>query len=275
MVDLTKGSSENLKTFGPFTSAFPVVFSKDGSKYGFVYIDQTFTNYYLRLNDNVYGPYNNVIGPFISPNGSTVGYIFSSNSQEYVNINGKNFGPYKEVVSVKVMNNNYIFSYKKDDKYYVRFDNRLFGPFDYASDIRVISERYAFWYRKDNRYYANINGTEIEVNGIVKDIVLSEYDSGYAMLYHSYNDSKGLCVLVRDKNFGPFIGEDVHSLSVRGNSFAMKYLDKTRSPKLMFNGKVIDISTFGAIDFIFLDEKTIKVAYVKGKDLLIERWRTD
>jgi hypothetical protein len=86
-----------------------IQFSKDGSKYGWAYYKEH--NWYVVLNDKIYGPYDYASGIIFSNDGSKYGWEFEKDKKKYIQINDKAYGPYNYAT----------FTFTKDNKAYIAY----------------------------------------------------------------------------------------------------------------------------------------------------------
>jgi hypothetical protein len=86
-----------------------IQFSKDGSKYGWAYYKEN--DWYVVLNDKIYGPYDYASGIIFSNDGSKYGWEFDKGKKKYIQINDKIYGPYDYAT----------FTFTKDNKAYIAY----------------------------------------------------------------------------------------------------------------------------------------------------------
>jgi hypothetical protein len=95
---------------GPTDERFdPIQFSKNSSKYGWAYYKEH--NWYVVLNDKIYGPYDYASGIIFSNDGSKYGWEFDKGKKKYIQINNKTYGPYDYAT----------FTFTKDNKAYIAY----------------------------------------------------------------------------------------------------------------------------------------------------------
>jgi archaellin len=95
---------------GPTDERFdPIQFSKDGSKYGWAYYKEN--DWYVVLNDKIYGPYDYASGIIFSNDSLKYGWEFKKDNKYYIQINDKTYGPYDKAT----------FTFTKDNKAYIAY----------------------------------------------------------------------------------------------------------------------------------------------------------
>ena len=163
----------NENTYGPFGSVEYFKFSPDYSNYILVYSAKASLNdetlkYYVRINDKIYGPYDdlyNITEPFKSLKDKLVfGRNFVKSKKEYyVQVNDKIYGPYDLVeYGAPIFCGNgekYGWWYSKDNKYYVLINDKEYGPYDRVGDIVFSKDclKYGWGYEKNRKVYIQIN----------------------------------------------------------------------------------------------------------------------
>ena len=72
---------------------------------------------YIQINNQTYGPYDYVISPYFSNDGSKYGWVFRKDNQYYIQINDQTYGPYDKTK----------FTFTKDNKVYIIYvkDNKM------------------------------------------------------------------------------------------------------------------------------------------------------
>ncbi|MFN6036992.1 MAG: hypothetical protein ACK452_00890 [Bacteroidota bacterium] len=135
------------------------------------------------------------------------GYVFGyrRNGQEYINIKGKNRGPFYSVkASTTASAGKTIFVYreKEHSPNYVDVDGKIFGPyeFDYSYDLDIWEDgRFCVCFMNTgiiNEYYSILNGNQINENSVcstcnmerenLRNTVIDErywYEYDYEFLY--------------------------------------------------------------------------------------------
>jgi len=105
-----------------------VVFGKNGEK-GFDYLKDGMV--YCNFKGKEFGPYDFIAEAMFSDNGDFF-YYYSRNKQTFAVINGKEFGAYESIsYSNLTFHNaiNFCFKFKKNEKYYINLKGKEIGPF--------------------------------------------------------------------------------------------------------------------------------------------------
>ena len=97
----------NDQSFGPY---LVIDLCNDASKYGWWYMDSQGKEY-IRIKDEIYGPYDGAICPTFSNDSSNLGFIFRKDDKNYIQINDKTYGPYDYAT----------FTFTKDNKAYIAY----------------------------------------------------------------------------------------------------------------------------------------------------------
>jgi uncharacterized protein YneF (UPF0154 family) len=133
--------------------------SKDNKYVYFIFKNIKYNKYYIQINNQTYGPYDD--NPYVqfSNDGSKYGWDFKKDSKHYIQINNQTYGPYDYIPrtgiygSVPKFSNDgskYGWLFGKDCKngneckqYYIQINNQTYGPYDKTD----------FTFTKDNKVY--------------------------------------------------------------------------------------------------------------------------
>jgi uncharacterized membrane protein len=114
---LEKVRSYNLKFNRDSIEYLSLDLSGDG-KYGYIVFQNIKDKkYYIQLNNQTYGPYDDASSPQFSNDSSKYGWWFKKDNKEYIQINDQTYGPYDKTN----------FTFTKDNKVYIIYvkDNKM------------------------------------------------------------------------------------------------------------------------------------------------------
>ena len=213
---------------------------------------------YLNWNGKIFGPYWE-LGPaggwyhFISHGEDNLLFTFVRDSQEWVNVRGKEYGPYDQVMDyyttyhrdLKIDDKgNHMFQYKKNDQHYFNINGKDIGPMDdfkawgnYSATF-FSKGFYSFKYKSQGKEYCVINGEVFgpfdEIISVKSSVVSGEYGVSYKKDGKGYYNRNG-------KEFGPF--ENIGKMEI-GSHFSVIY---TKNGKDYYQ---VDDKTYGPFENI-------------------------
>jgi hypothetical protein len=155
-------------------------------------------------------------------------------NKEYVDVNGKEYGPYDwadTVVFESHGKNVFYFQFIGGGKYYFNINGLEYGPHDaprYSNEggVALFDDKFGFVYSENFLQYANINGKKYGPYNNIKNIIISENDFGF--IYENY-------VNINDKIYGPY--KSCQWLHIKNNKFGFSYYVDNQG-YFSINGKI-------------------------------------
>lgn len=222
---------------------------------------------YIQLNDEVFGPYDELIGPIFSENGSKYGWQYKKDNEYYVRVNDETFGPYKEAggFSIAKDGSKYSWWYVKNREFYVRVNDKIYGPYLYAFEMGMWDSgiptfyfttspdgsKFAFAYAKAEKenwkYYVRVEdkiyGPYYYFSFINFNISFSNDGSRYGWRFQKYGVDDYYYVQINDRTYGPYDFASSPVFSPNGLNYGQAYL-KNNKRYIRVNDKI-----FGPYDF--------------------------
>ncbi|MDD3145498.1 MAG: hypothetical protein PHV23_05295 [Candidatus Gracilibacteria bacterium] len=169
-------------------------------------------NNYLLFDGKKIGPYEYISNSYkLGENG--IQYTYTKKLREnYININGEDFGPYHGVNLAKSYNNGYVYSFYIEDENsnngndYLNVNGKIYGPFKKSGELVETGDNgYYMTYMKTDHMYINSNGKEY---GPYDEINI-DWNSINNNFTYSYKTNNKKYINIKGKNFGPYdnIGE--------------------------------------------------------------------
>ncbi|HNW27820.1 MAG TPA: hypothetical protein PKN50_05040, partial [Spirochaetota bacterium] len=150
---------------------------------------------YLELADRTLGPCDKIMAPVFSRDFSVCLVEYTRDGAAYVNIGGKEYGPYEGTYGGTLAEKDpgrFYFKYRKNGNYYYNINGTIFGPYDWYSEKVTMSatgRSFAVRYGKANSpagAYVNYNGKVFGPYHEVSDVTLNADDS---IFYFSCTDA--------------------------------------------------------------------------------------
>jgi len=187
---------------------------------------------YLIVNNNKYGSFRKIYNVAFSSDGSSFAFCYKSGSKKYVRINDVISEPYDDlsdfILDYPSNFTGYIFR-KNEGEYFVKINNRVQGPFESVSDLHYYKEygHYTYNYSKDKTNYYQINDSVLsgydkyvaeKINRnfiLIRSVIKTE-----AAFRMSKKETTHHAVV---KDVGLFSNVTDHKLSSTGDSFIFSY----------------------------------------------------
>lgn len=222
---------------------------KIGDKnHGFSYYQNN--KFYININGYIFGPYDMTDDPIITDKswGFIYGYGKDKNGfKTYVKINNKDYGPIPSpdyYWKLSVSDNNWGYSYVKNEKYFINVSGKEYGPFDYAGPfVSVARNNFGFSFDKNDRDYLNINGKESGPFDLPPEFYI--LDNHYIFTADKNN------INIDGKKYGPFDSYDLPDFEYLDNYWYFTY-KKGNNKYLNIMGR-----NFGPYDDIIFNFKSI------------------
>ena len=266
---LTKGGRHYLKLneeiYGPYDEILDVIFSKNDSKYGWVYKLEDY--YFFQFNGSKFGPYRYIYEAEFSDDGSLFGFAYEvwkdSNgfhTESYANIGGEIYGPFSWVsIYFPPKSSKYFLIIEKEDGRYVKSGNKTYGPYNTLYEIASLeNDKIYGWSFKDfnNRYYIYFSG---KIYGpyfyYAAGPFVSKNGLSFGFVFSCGKDEFYVCFRINDKIYGPYKDPRTSLIqrpymivfSPNGSSYAYSVMEGNSKGHLVINGK-----KFGPYDFFSL-----------------------
>ena len=164
---LEKVRSYNLKFNRDSIEYLSLYLSGDGKYGSIVFQNIKDKKYYIQINNQTYGPYDDVGDLKFSNDGPKYGWSFKKDNKYYIQINNQTYGPYdkfdkfEEYLQFSNDLSKYGWKFAKNGKLYIQINNQTYGPYDqvvypylrFSND----SSKYGWWFGKNNKYYIQLN----------------------------------------------------------------------------------------------------------------------
>ncbi len=279
-------------------------FSNDGLKYGWRF--KKSDKYYIQLNNQNYGPYDDASIPQISNDGSKYGWWFKKDNQFYIQINNQTYGPYDDVPVTadrgylylpQFFNDSskYGWKFKKDNKFYIQVNNQTYGPYDDVSSPKFSNNdtlKYGWVFKKDQKYYIQINDKNYGPYEVAYDLYFSNDGSKYGWLFGkgcNYDkdidkDIRYKCkqyyIQLNNQTYGPYDGVSDPQFSNNGSKYGWDFGKDCKYYPEYYKGRPhicnqyyiqINNKTYGPyekdyFDFTFSEDNKAYIIYIKDKD---------
>jgi len=111
-------------------------------------------------------------------------FIYTKQRQNYIVINGNEFGPYLNINDLRVKNSGkYRYSYMQDDYFYVNISGEVLGPFEQINNISMNDDGdYRIYFTLNDKFYV-----------IISQIVFGPFDKSFSSFKISPENHKDFC----------------------------------------------------------------------------------
>ena len=293
------------ETFGPHKFGACIFFSSDNQHTGYNYSLAEYEEYAV-IDGKKFGPYEEVNGPYFSPDGSIVSYLYMKNWEHFIDVNGKTYDVYMEgyVPSYSPDNQHFAFTYVKGGKYYACIDGKSEGGYGDIEDVSFSadSSEYGYAYKKAlQKYYMKVGKKDY-----------GPFDSAYALHYSPNGKDFGFAykkggkavkneygtkmvaggkwyINITGKDYGPYDGvlyRNIDTIRFSGEHWGFLYGTGCVQPEgevfsqpgiTDFEGGkwsvCIDGKSFGGypwMDFCFTPDGNAMIAYIDGQKAVVE-----
>ena len=200
------------KIYGGFTEIQNISFTANGRLYSFKYasfkkiigIIKDDNKEYLNINGRQFGPFGNVYS-FKLNNNSTFYLSYRDYFKTFVKINKQKFGGFDKVREISISEDGkfYAFHYIEGSKHFFRYNTSVYGEYDKLDNIIINFEHnfFAFCFKKETGMYVNING---KIHGHYLKTEELEYNTDFKMSSFKFTTEIGNYIQFNDKIFGPY-----------------------------------------------------------------------
>ncbi len=224
----------NGKVSGPYIGGVPL-YKTDKGEYAFIFHDDGY-NWFVNINGDVKNGESVRALDCVMKNSGFWGYSYNGDDNNgkdmYFNIDGKTYGPYRNVSRLDLTENGKFAFMMLTDQYgkwgnFANINGKILGPFSgliQKNDIDINEKaEYIFAFEKeDDKSYINYNGQIMGPFTYCKDVNINE-NGDYAFLYYGSNEP----FYVKNNNtiFGPY--EYVTELVLLDNGTASFIYEET------------------------------------------------
>jgi hypothetical protein len=147
----------NGREYGPYTKRYTPSFNDDGDMTGSILKED---GHYLKVGGKEHGPFGKLRTHKIRGNHYAV--VFYKDFKYHVVVDGNKIGTYTRVINSISLSNKgkYMFYYNEEKKDYVNFNGKVYGPYDDAHGHARENSWFMVSKEADGKYHLHINGKE-------------------------------------------------------------------------------------------------------------------
>jgi len=203
-------------------------------------------------------------------------FEYSNKGKQYLNLNGKIYGPYDWIRSQVLSNGKFILEYPQEDKSYINVNGKVFGPYDGFSNYQILDNgKFYFVYSQGDLYYFNNNDVVSKGYKLINDITYKP-DGTYKFTFSGidgwvYENINGQIQKTQDRKFG--FGKGYFEPSFEKYEIRSKANMNTMFLDIAYDYVVIDGRSYGKAPAIKAWYDEAKNSFVwnawEGKELVL------
>jgi hypothetical protein len=200
--------------------------------------DKNNSEYYLQIDEKVYGPYKLLKEIQFSERFYAYGFRFKKEDSWYIQINDSTYGPYTLADNLRLSRDGkkygWIFS-KGDKEYYVQINNNIYGPYEFANDLIISKDgqKVGWSFKIGNKTYFKINNKEYGPYGLISSLEELEGIKKFVWRWQDIKTKNFYLSIEDGLTYGPYDYIWDFSFSQNGNKLGIVlYREKKKYVKI-------------------------------------------
>lgn len=251
--------------YGPYQNGQWLQLSEDGSAFGFSYLNDE--GWYIKVNESDYGPYY-WAGSFRFFNGAQFSFIFETNGENNLMVNGTNLIHIEDIEDYSVSPDGTEFAYitYKNSAQYLTVAGTEYGPYEevWSPAFSENGEKWGCVFRRGDEWFVLINSEEFGSYDGVGEIAVSADGSRWAAVYRI---GWKYYVSADDSEIGEFSSPSDLAFSLDGTSYAFLYRDDG-TDWLNLNGEAY--GGYDGVGYSFTGNNEIAICSVSNQTVRFE-----
>lgn len=223
----------NSDDLGPFLGENADNYQLAVSENNFIFSYEEASGWKINANGKIYGPYADAPDNLTAADSGWGFSYYDTDDIGRLVVNEKEYGPFGdyEIFGIQIANSHFGFEYGNEENNYINIDGKQYGSFEEEEDLQIAGDNVGFSYLKDGKLHYNVNGAEygpfyFETLSIGGDSIyqLKISEDGWSFSYQKEKDGKWF-VNVNGKEFGPYESIEIFP-EISKNNFGFVYEKK-------------------------------------------------